>query len=90
MRPATVYDLVCRREIPCVKIGGQWRFPEAMLWEWIYEATIRPEIACDSQQQAADQGAADRAPIPDSRPRLAPGGAAVPLRALPDDYPAGD
>jgi excisionase family DNA binding protein len=30
----TVYDLIAKRQLPAIKIGGQWRFQEAQVREW--------------------------------------------------------
>jgi excisionase family DNA binding protein len=31
----TVYDLIARAQLPAIKIGGQWRFQEAQVREWL-------------------------------------------------------
>ena len=31
----TVYDLIARAQLPAIKIGGQWRFQEARVRDWL-------------------------------------------------------
>jgi excisionase family DNA binding protein len=31
----TVYDLIARHQLPAFKIGGQWRFQEAGVRDWL-------------------------------------------------------
>ena len=31
----TVYDLIAKEQLPAFKIGGQWRFQEAQVREWL-------------------------------------------------------
>jgi excisionase family DNA binding protein len=31
----TVYDLIAKDQLPAIKIGGQWRFQEAQVCEWL-------------------------------------------------------
>jgi excisionase family DNA binding protein len=31
----TVYDLIAKDQLPAIKIGGQWRFQEAQVREWL-------------------------------------------------------
>jgi excisionase family DNA binding protein len=35
----TVYSLAQRRELPCFKVGGQWRFSRGALHQWIQRKT---------------------------------------------------
>ena len=38
----TIYRLLKKREIPAVKIGGQWRFKKDILDSWLVERMGRP------------------------------------------------
>ena len=31
----TVYDLIAHHQLPAIKIGGQWRFQEAQVCDWL-------------------------------------------------------
>jgi excisionase family DNA binding protein len=31
----TVYDLIAKDQLPAIKIGGQWRFQEVQVREWL-------------------------------------------------------
>jgi excisionase family DNA binding protein len=31
----TVYDLIAKDQLPAIKIGGQWRFQEVQVCEWL-------------------------------------------------------
>jgi excisionase family DNA binding protein len=31
----TIYDLIAKDRLPALKIGGQWRFQEAQVGEWL-------------------------------------------------------
>jgi excisionase family DNA binding protein len=46
---STVYRLACRGDLPCQKVGRQWRFQKAALDEWFRGATAReaPAPAAD-------------------------------------------
>ena len=35
----TVYRLIKKGELPCFRIGGQWRFKKDLLDEWIEKGT---------------------------------------------------
>lgn len=35
VNPTTVYRLIRAREIPAIKIGGQWRFSQPALDAWV-------------------------------------------------------
>jgi PTS system nitrogen regulatory IIA component len=34
----TVYDLIARHQLPAVRIGGQWRFQEDQVREWLEQS----------------------------------------------------
>lgn len=38
----TIYRLLKKREIPAVKIGGQWRFKKDILDSWLVERMGKP------------------------------------------------
>jgi excisionase family DNA binding protein len=38
---STVYRLACRGDLPCQKVGRQWRFHKAALDEWFRGAAAR-------------------------------------------------
>jgi len=35
LSPKSVYRLAQKRELPCIKVGGSWRFPQKELRAWI-------------------------------------------------------
>ncbi|MCH7823391.1 MAG: helix-turn-helix domain-containing protein [Acidobacteria bacterium] len=73
VHPDTVYALVRERKIPAVKIGGQWRFSEVLLWEWIYETTVQPGAeANDVQREPGLRGRLSPVAGSDENPRLSP------------------
>lgn len=57
----TVYDLIAQHQLPAIKIGGQWRFEEAQVREWLEHhraALVRPgrRQAPAVQSHAAKRG----------------------------------
>jgi excisionase family DNA binding protein len=45
---STVYRLACRGDLPCQKVGRQWRFHKAALDEWFRGATAREAPTADA------------------------------------------
>ena len=39
----TLYKMIQRREIPCFKLGGQWRFKKDKIDAWLEELSNTPE-----------------------------------------------
>jgi excisionase family DNA binding protein len=44
---STVYRLACRGDLPCQKVGRQWRFHKAALDDWFRRAPGRETAAAD-------------------------------------------
>jgi hypothetical protein len=42
-----VYRLACRGDLPCQKVGRQWRFHKAALDDWFRRAPGRETAAAD-------------------------------------------
>jgi excisionase family DNA binding protein len=37
VHPSTVYQMVKHRQLPCFRVGADWRFHPASIHEWIKE-----------------------------------------------------
>ena len=53
LHPVTLRDKARAKDVPAVRVGGQWRFEESVLREWIAQGCPRQD-----QQPTLFEGAA--------------------------------
>ena len=61
LHPVTVRRKARAGEIPFIRLGGQWRFDEAILTEWVARGCPAQATDPDLFAQAAQADQADRA-----------------------------
>ena len=54
VKERTMYNLLKTKQVPAIKVGGQWRFHREMILNMFHEQQFLGEIDSDSPQESEE------------------------------------